>query len=305
LNPAAPPAVVALSGDLGTHDPVLIFAHDQYYLFHTGDGVGAKTSTDLRTWRAASRVFPQNPGWIATQVPGATNLWAPDISYFGGSYHLYYSASTFASNRSCIGHATRDALNTGSWTDHGSVMCSNPGGGSSDDFNAIDPNVIIDRQGKPWLAFGSFWGGLKLIELDSKGARANMTLHAIAARPLNDGALEAPFIVWRCGYYYLFVSFDACCKGADSTYKTMVGRSESVTGPYADREGAAMMQGGGTLVLQGGTRWRGPGHNAVIFANGAAYNVYHAYDANDGGNPVLRISELAWDAEGWPVSGGP
>ena len=304
-SPSATPQALSLSGNLGTHDPALIFAHGQYYLFQTGDGIGAKTSSNLREWKAAPVVFPTNPSWIAEEVPDASNLWAPDIAFFGGSYHLYYSASTFASNRSCIGHATRDALDSGSWTDHGSVVCSNPDGGSSDDWNAIDPNVIVDQAGVPWLSFGSFWGGLKLVELDASGARANDTILSIAARPSNYGALEAPFIVWRCGYYYLFVSFDTCCQGVDSTYKVMVGRAPGVTGPYSDREGRAMMQGGGTLVLAGNTRWRGPGHNAVVFDGDGAYNVYHSYDANDNGAATLRISELVWDDDGWPISGGP
>jgi arabinan endo-1,5-alpha-L-arabinosidase len=308
LDPANPPRATTLSGNLGTHDPVVIFAHGQYYLFQTGggQGLGAKTSANLLAWSAAPAVLSPNPAWVATQVSGATNLWAPDISFFGGVYHLYYSASTFGSNHSCIGHATRAALNAGNWADQGSVVCSNASG-SSDNWNAIDPNVIVDTAGTPWLSFGSFWGGLKMIELDAAGGRANQTLHSIAARPSNGGALEAPFIVRRCGYYYLFVSFDRCCDGANSTYKIMVGRSTSVTGPYADKAGTPMMQGGGTLLVEGlpsgQTGWHGPGHNAVIFTDTAAYNVYHAYADNGGSS--LRISSIAWDTAGWPVSGGP
>jgi arabinan endo-1,5-alpha-L-arabinosidase len=306
-----PPVSLTLSGNLGTHDPVVIAAHDQYYLFSTGNNIGAKTSDDLRSWQSAPDVWSSGtrPGWIADQVSGATNLWAPDISYFGGQYHLYYSASTFGCNVSCIGHATRAALNTGSWTDHGSIVCSNPGascdGNRPDNYNAIDPNVIVDREGTPWLAFGSFWGGLKMIELDQNGDRVGDTLHSIAARPRNSGALEAPFIVRRCGYYYLFLSWDTCCQGADSTYNTRVGRSEDVTGPYVDKEGTELMEGGGSLVLEGGTRYRGPGHNAVIFTEDGAFNVYHSYDADNNGNSVLRIAELVWDEAGWPISGGP
>ena len=300
---ANPPEVLSLSGNLGTHDPVVIEAHGQFYMFHTGNGIGAKTSSNLTSWQGAPVVFNSNPSWIAQSVPGVSNLWAPDISYFGGQYHLYYSASTFGSNRSCIGHATRAALNSGSWSDHGAVVCSNVD--SDDNWNAIDPNVIVDLEGTPWLSFGSFWGGLKLVELNEDGSRANDTVIGIAARPQNGGALEAPFIVRRCGYYYLFASFDSCCQGVNSTYKTMVGRATEVTGPYTDKNGTAMMQGGGTLILQGGTRYKGPGHNAVIFTEDAAYNVYHAYDANSNGQSVLRISELVFDAEGWPLSGGP
>src|SRR4029079_679006 len=166
-----PPQALELSGNLGTHDPSLIFADGTYYLFYTGAGIPAKTSTDLHAWQSAGRVFDQNPAWIAQQVSGASDLWAPDISYFGGMYHLYYSASTFGSNKSCIGHATRESLSSGSWTDHGSVICSNAGG-AKDDWNAIDPNAVVDQDGTPWLAFGSFWSGLKMIKLDNTGARS-------------------------------------------------------------------------------------------------------------------------------------
>jgi arabinan endo-1,5-alpha-L-arabinosidase len=144
-----------------------------------------------------------------------------------------------------------------------------------------------------------------MVKLTPSGERADKELHALAARPDARGALEAPFIVRRCGFYYLFASFDACCRGADSTYKIAVGRSASITGPYVDKEGTPMMSGGGTIVVEGGSRWRGPGHNAVLFSGDRAYNVYHAYDAESNGAPTLRISELVWDSEGFPRSGGP
>jgi arabinan endo-1,5-alpha-L-arabinosidase len=304
-NAADPPAIVPVSGSLGTHDPVVIEAAGRFYLFHTGGGMGlgAKTSTDFAMWANATGPLSPNPSWISGQVPGVSNLWAPDISYFGGQYHLYYSASTFGDNQSCIGHATRPALDTGSWMDHGQVICSNVG--TNDNWNAIDPNVIIDETGAAHLSFGSFWSGIKMIHLDTTGARMGTELLSLANRPQNSGALEAPFIVRRCGYYYLFVSWDTCCQGVNSTYNIRVGRSTSVTGPYADKAGTAMPQGGGTLLVQADTRWRGPGHNAIIFRGDAAYNVYHSYDANNNGRVTLRISEIAWDAEGWPISAGP
>ena len=305
-NPADPPAIVTVSGSTGTHDPVVIEAGGRFYLFHTGGGMGlgAKTSTDFMSWANATTVFPTNPSWIAPLVPGVSNLWAPDISYFGGQYHLYYSASTFGENQSCIGHATRAALDTGSWTDHGQLICSNVG--TNDNWNAIDPNLVLDQSGAPYLAFGSFWSGIKMIPLDMTGARMGTAAPlAIANRPSNGGALEAPFIVRRCGYYYLFTSWDRCCQGVNSTYNIRVSRSTTVTGPYTDKAGTAAAQGGGTLLVQGDARWKGPGHNAVIFRGNAAYNVYHSYDANSNGRVTLRISELVWDAEGWPISAGP
>ena len=76
-------------------------------------------------------------------------------------------------------------------------------------------------------------------------------------------------------------------------------------GPYVDSDGKAMMQGGGTLLVSGGSRYHGPGHDAVIFSGGRAFNVYHAYDGNQSGASMLRVAELAWNEDGWPISGGP
>lgn len=303
FDAAKPPKVLELTGNLGTHDPMVLEANGKFFLFATGDNLAAKTSNDLVAWQAAPEPLPRavRPAWVAEQVPGVSNLWAPDASYFGGRYHLYYSASTFGSNRSCIGHLSRASLTEGTWTDEGSVICSK----TSDDYNAIDPNVIVDEAGTPWLAFGSFWSGIKLIKLDEQGARDGTSLTALASRPSASGALEAPFLVRRCGYYYLFVSWDSCCKGADSTYHVRVGRSRSLSEPFVDKDDKPLLQGGGSLVVQGGPRYKGPGHNAVLFTKDGSYHVYHAYDASNDGAPVLRISELAWDPQGWPVSAGP
>jgi arabinan endo-1,5-alpha-L-arabinosidase len=287
-----------MSGDLGTHDPSVIEDSGVMYEFHTGPRLPGKTSTDLAAWRGATSAFSSNPPWIASQVPAATDLWAPDLSFFGGQYHLYYAASTFGKNTSCIGHATRDRMNAGSFTDHGSVMCS----GGNDDFNAIDPNIVLDATGTPWLAFGSFWSGIKIVKLDAAGARADNMVHAIASR--NGGAIEAPYIVRRCGYYYLFVSFDKCCAGADSTYNIRVGRSADLLGPYTDKAGTNMMNGGGTRIVSGGGNFAAAGHNAVVFRGTQAYNVFHAYPT-DGSAALLRVAELVWGTDGWPVSGGP
>lgn len=302
-DPANPPQTLTLSGNLGAHDPVIIAAHGQYYYFSTGNGISAKVSPDLSRWSQEPDVFPTTPAWFTERVPdyAPRNIWAPDISYFGGQYHLYYSVSSFGSNRSCIGHATRPALNVGSWTDHEAVFCSNAPG-QNNDYNAIDANVILDEGGTPWMSFGSFWSGIKMIRLDASGNRAGTELIDLASR--DGGSIEAPFIVRRCGYYYLFVSFGACCQGVNSTYEIHVGRSRELLGPYLGRDGTAMMNGGGSPVLETGGAWVGPGHNAVIFEGTRAYNVYHAYAAANGASQ-LRISELVWDSEGWPISGGP
>jgi arabinan endo-1,5-alpha-L-arabinosidase len=300
-DPATPPKALTLSGSLGAHDPSAIESNGKYYLFATG--LGAKTSSNVTTWANAAAPL-STPSWAQTAVPGVSNLWAPDISYFGGKYHLYYSASTFGSNRSCIGHATKVDLVSGTWTDQGAAaICSNVTT-SGDNWNAIDPAVVLDTAGTPWMVFGSFWSGIKLIQLDQDGKRVGTTLTAIANRPSAGGALEGPYIVRRCGYYYLFTSWDKCCDGASSTYNIRVVRSASVTGPYADKSGAAATSGGGTLIAQGDSTWKGPGGQSVMIVGTKAYLVYHAYAASNGA-ATLRLAELVWDADGWPVPVGP
>lgn len=296
------PGMLGLSGDISpVHDPAIIATATGFHLFATGQGIAVFESPDLLEWTETGQVFAVKPPWITTTDPGSPNhLWAPDVSQFGGQYHLYYSASRFGSNSSCIGHATSPSLEPANWVDDGAaVICSS----GADNYNAIDPAAIIDEAGQPWLAFGSFWGGLKLIPLAMDGRRQGADIHSLATR--SNTAVEAPFIIRRDGFYYLFESVDFCCRGVDSTYRIMVGRSSTITGPYTDRVGTPLLSGGGTLVVEGDGRWRGPGHNAVLETATGTYNVYHAYDADRGGAPTLRIAEVSWTADGWPSSSGP
>jgi len=298
-----PMAPLTLTGSLGAHDPAALVVNNTIYMFATG--LTAKTSTNLTSWTGGSNPLNPRPAWVAQNVPGATNLWAPDVVYFGGTYHLYYAASTFGSNKSCIGHATKTDIASGSWADQGTVICSNMG--SSDNWNAIDPNVVIDDAGTPWMDFGSFWGGIKMIKLDATtGGRAtdDMMVYSIADRPGGRGGPEGPWIIKRCGYYYLFESWGACCDGAYD-YNMRVGRSTSVNKDYVDKAGMKLLGGGGgTLVSQGNTTVHAPGHNAVIVYNNKTYNLYHALNASNG-NASLHITELVWDADGWPIQHDP
>jgi arabinan endo-1,5-alpha-L-arabinosidase len=298
FDAASPPATLTLSGNLGAHDPAAYVVGSTIYLAATG--LIGKSSANLTSWAATSNPLPL-PTWAATAT-GATNLWAPDISSFGGAYHLYYAASTFGSNKSCIGQATRAALDSGSWADQGMVICSNMG--ETDDWNAIDPNVVVDDDGTPWLAFGSFWSGIKMIKLTATGARADNTITALANGANSRGSLEGAWVFKRCGMYYLFTSWGSCCS-SPYDYNIRVGRSATVTGPYVDKAGTSLMAGGGTLLVQGNASWVAPGHNAVIAYAGKTYNLYHALQGSSSGAATLRIAELVWDDSGWPVSGGP
>ena len=208
---------------------------------------------------------------------------------------MYYSASSFGSSRSAIFLATSSTGLSNSWTNQGVVIESYENSG----WNAIDGNLVVDASGKWWLSFGSFWSGIKLIALDSNtGKRSDNQLLSIAARPSNGGAVEAPFIVRNGNYYYLWVSFDACCKGAASTYRIMVGRSTNIKGPYLDKSGKDMMQGGGTQMMNSHGSIHGPGHNAVFSDTDGDVLVYHYY--RDDGVAQLGINLIRYD-NGWPV----
>jgi arabinan endo-1,5-alpha-L-arabinosidase len=300
-----PPSTLDLTGATEVHDIDIIEAGGRYYLFGTGPGIPLRTSDDLLSWQDAGLALAEIPTWIAELVPDATELWAPDVEWFEGSYHLYYAASTFGSGWSCIGHATRAALDSAeAWADQGPVICSDVDG-TDVDWDAIDPNALIDQEGNPWLVFGSFGSGIKLIRLNTAGARADDELFALAMRPDDAHAIQAAFLIFRAPYYYLFASFDWCCRGVNSTDNLRVGRATNVTGPYVDRDGVPMMEGGGTLLLRGNDDWPGVGGNSILVTRGRQYNVYHAYDASNKGRAMLRIAELTWDADGWPISGGP
>ena len=298
--------LAAQTGDVRhVHDPCIIKCDDYYYIFSTGDRIAMRRSSDLQSWQFIGEVFQDIPAWGKKEVPGVSNIWAPDIYFHNGIYYLYYSLSTFGSNRSRIGLATNKTLDPANpdyeWIDRGKVYESN----TNDNFNAIDPNIFLEQNNRLWMSFGSFWSGIKIVELETTTWKPpqNARLRTIASR--GGDAIEAPFIIYKNGYYYLFVSFDFCCRGVNSTYKIMVGRSEKITGPFVDRNRRNMLNGGGHLLMAGDARWRGTGHCAVLMEEDADWLVYHAYDANANGTPTLRIARLYWDNDGWPTTEKP
>jgi len=295
------------------HDPVLIKEDTLYHLFCTGWGISKFYSKDLINWTKDKAVFENPPAWAVEKVIGFKgHIWAPDICFHKGRYYLFYSISTFGKNNSCIGVASNQTLNSNSpmykWIDHGMVVQSVK---CRDFWNAIDPALVFDQDSIPWLAFGSFWGGIKLVKLrnDLLGVATPEEWYTIAKRPRKfeindslpgDGAVEAPFIIRKNGNYYLFVSFDYCCRGVNSDYKIAVGRSKNVYGPYIDKDGESMDKGGGSIVLKGNERWSGVGHCAFFTDGNIDYLIFHGYDKNDNGKPKLLIKKINWVDE-WPV----
>ena len=315
------PHVFNLSGDVaGTHDPSIAKDGNTWYVFATGKTpsggqFSVRCSTDLSHWKLCGQVFDAIPAWIQRRSPGTKDLWAPDVSYENHEYRLYYAYSLFGKNTSGIALAVNKTLDPSSpdfrWVDKGLVLEST----AQDNFNAIDPNFVRDREGHDWLAFGSFWDGIKMRRLDNATgllSTEDTKLYSLARRakpadaaqappglPPDWEAVEAPFIVFHRGYFYLFTSWDLCCRGVKSTYKTMVGRSRSVTGPYVDELGKPLLEGGGTVLLVGNSRWLGPGGESVLMGpKGKDLIVFHAYDAKTG-RPSMQLSTIDWKG-GWP-----
>jgi arabinan endo-1,5-alpha-L-arabinosidase len=312
------PQALSLSGDVrGAHDPAVAEENGVFYVFATGIAteerpvpgtdrtrlpqLPIRCSNDLHHWQRCGAVFAEVPEWVRTLSPQTRELWAPDVSYFGGVFHLYYAFSVFGKNLSGIGLATNDTLDPASpryrWVDRGLVLQSK----AADDFNAIDPSVVL-AEGQAWLSFGSFWTGIKMRRLEMKTGMLsgeNAKLYSLAARDGESNAIEAPFVLEHDGWFYLFVSWDLCCKGATSTYQERVGRSRSVTGPYVDRAGRPMLRGGGTQVLRANAAWVGPGGASLLHTKSGDVMVFHAYGARDGA-ASLQVASVVW-RDGWPV----
>lgn len=300
------------------HDPVMAYEDGVYYLYCTGHGITQMTSTDRQHWTLSREgVLPNGkiPVWTHDSVPGfETHIWAPDVVKYRGKWYMGYSCSTFGKNTSAIGLLSNKSLSDkDGWKDEGCIVASR---GNRDNWNAIDPNFIIDEKGKPWMTWGSFWDGIQLIPLDKtmhpkKGAKPQTIArrHAVgdaSAEPnptskfAGTNAIEAPFIMRHGGYYYLFLSWDYCCRGIKSNYRVAVGRSKKMAGPYLDRDGKPMLEGGGTLLLEGDKKeYEALGHcSAYHFPDGDVF-FCHGYSVAKNGASILVQKRIEWTEDGW------
>lgn len=299
------------------HDPGIMKTDQGYYIFSTdvkvgGDpkpGVMVRKSDDLIHWKWVGQALPGIPE-EALAWTGASNLWAPDIVNYNGEYRLYYSASTFGSRQSMIGMAVSASIE-GPWTDQGAVIQTQ----SDDPLNAIDPNIITDHEGRMWMVYGSFFGGIHLIELDPSTGKPKEAGFGkrIAARDMasEDGAVEGPYIIYNEQFkkYYLFVSYDSLFED----YNVRVARADSITGPYVDFNGRDMTDTMFEPQFEVGTKlmggykfgedegWVAPGHNSVLKDGEDYYIIHHARGEADKNWPYLHVRRILWTEDGWPV----
>lgn len=298
------------------HDPVMAREDGVYHIFATGMGIQRMTSKDRKNWQVkAMPVMTVIPKWTRDSVPGFDkHVWAPDIIRWHNKWWLAYSCSTFGKNGSAIGLLSAAKLDSPIWNDEGCIVASRE---NRDNWNAIDPNFVIDDNDTPWMVWGSFWDGIQIVRLDTtmhvaKGEKPRTLARRYApgtttAEPnptsahAGTNAIEAPFVMKHQGYYYLFVSWDYCCRGSKSNYRVAVGRSKNVDGPYLDKRSNDMLNGGGTVLLEGDKKqYEATGHCAAYSIDGKDIFICHGYSTEMKGAPVLIQREIRWTDDGWP-----
>ncbi|WBU39117.1 family 43 glycosylhydrolase [Homoserinibacter sp. YIM 151385] len=329
---AAPPAAPAESGTYENPitdgfsdtyaDPVIIRGRDGWwYLYATSDplveggefGIMHQArSRDMVEWEYLGTVFDEDdvPAWAAE----GSLFWAPDVRRIGEEYVMYFTVTDTAANEGqdfAIGMASAPTA-AGPWTPTDAPVVEPsrvPGtGGDGTWANTIDPALLATEDGRLFLYYGGFNGGVSVVELDETGREAVGEPTLVGSMDRYEGA----YVTERDGYYYLQLSSAACCNGPTAGYSVFVGRSTDPRGPFVDREGVRLdvSRAGGTQVLQqNGNEWVGIGHHAVVTdLAGQDWIVYHGIDTADpwlnepGGinrRPTL-IDRLDW-VDGWPV----
>jgi arabinan endo-1,5-alpha-L-arabinosidase len=279
-------------------------------------------SLDLVNWEYVGDVYQNEPGQRPQLASPTAGLWAPDIQYINGLYHVYYGITDVADEYSpepgcpfdnAIGVATSPSP-TGPWTESPQLVVEpRRGGDGCNFFWSYDPEVFMDEDGQRYIYFGSYYGGVHVRELSEDGLTS---LPDTNVQVTIANRYEGPEVVKHGDFYYMFLSATDCCRGPLSGYSVFAGRAPTPTGPFVDREGNSLMQGrvgGNPVISMNGNRWVGPGHNTVFvdFEN-QYWTFYHAIDRFD---PYLEgatgftkrpllLDPLDW-VDGWPtVRGG-
>jgi arabinan endo-1,5-alpha-L-arabinosidase len=278
--------VFAIDGQVGIHDPSTVILSDgKFYTYGTGGT--SLVSDDGWTWRRGT--------------PLPRRGLAPDVIRMGDRYYLYIAANSGPTKAdiSLLTNKTLDPASPDYKWEEGGVVASSDG---VEDCNAIDPGVFFDPTTRRlWLTYGSYFGYIRLVELDPKtGKRLNPN-----EKP-RDIAInsEASIMIHHEGWYYLLVTHGSCCRGADSGYNIRVGRARQVAGPFIDNMGIDMIRGGGKLFVGSSGRVIGPGHFGLFdLGDGVQrFSLHYEADLDQGGASVLDIRPLLWK-DGWPVAG--
>lgn len=308
-------------GLVGVHDPTIVKDQGKYYLFSTDTqvngeataGAQIRVSSDLCHWRYLGTALAGVPT-PAKNWSQASGLWAPEVKQVGDKFLMYYSASTFGSRTSCIGLATAERA-AGPWYDQGIVVKTN---GQQHGQNAIDANLVVDRNGDYWLVYGSFFGGIYIVAIDPQTGFTKVAHDEgvqIAQRPARaqDGAIEGCFIQYQPDqdYYYLFMSYDSLTW----SYNVRVARARTITGPYTDFNDHQVIYPTGTAYGQIGTKvlgsyqfpehfpWVAPGHNSILTLpdQNRQFMVHHVRNRALQNSSYGFIRRIYWLKNGWPV----
>ncbi|MCJ1401107.1 hypothetical protein MMC11_004319 [Xylographa trunciseda] len=301
------------SGDCGfVHDPAIVKkGNGSYYRFTTFGEIGIATAPDLRgPWTQQGYALQ---GGSKINLPGNTDVWAPDVHYIGNTYYMYYAVSLGGSQNSAIGVATSPSMDVGTWTDHGSLgILQNP------NYNLIDPNLLVVDFGASFLlSFGSFWTDIYQIELsDPLTIAPGASPSQLDYNSTGVGSVEGSFQFWwptnGTIYYYLFSSSGACCNFPPNLpppgdeYKINVCRSESPTGGFVDKNGVSCLTAnGGSLVLGSHDNVYAPGGQGVLYDPDVGLVLYYHYVNPTIGYGVQNFqfgfNIFTFDVEGWPV----
>lgn len=315
-DPAYPAPLAVAGSGIHVHDPDMIQdAGGVFWLYGTQNTLAS--SPDMATFSAAAAgdILPDFGWWGSentTGTNGRADIWAPSVMYANGMYYQYYAVPTYdppstvdANQSAAVIALATSTSPSGPWTDAGKVIAScGTASGCTTTYNAIDPAPYVDTTGNRWLAFGSWHDGIHVLQLDpSTGLRlaSNTTLYDIAKRGAGEeGPFILPYTAAGTLYYYYFASINVCCQGINSTYRIIVGRSTSPTGPFHDRGGIDLMDGGGTILLSTHGTIYGPGGQSVLLVGSRPVIVYHYYDGANNGTPTLGMNDLQFDSDGWP-----
>ena len=299
-----------LTGDTRIHDPSVIALDGRFAAFGTGEqgptrgAIRVKTSQDGVVWRDAGTIGKGVPKWgIETLGYKSDNVWAPSVSRHGDRTYLYYALSTFGLNASAIG------LMTNARFDPGKTRRGLGGRGTRPEIESdaristpSTPIASTSRTAAPFSSGARSGPGSSSARLDPvSGKLLDPNAQPIALASRNGGAVEAPSLLEHDGKFYLFVAFDQCCKGVGSTYSTRIGRADRIEGPYLDKDGRDMMQGGGSPFMVATGHVIGPGGAEPVKTDKGDMLAYHYYDGDHAGAPTLELAPLRWTTKGWPA----